>query len=613
MIVAGAFPRASSAGTNHQPTRRGELTRNGRPHDGRDLKGVAWQRLVAGVLLAASCILATASIASAETRTLKLYYLHTREKAEITYKKNGKYLPAGLKQLNYFLRDWRRNEPTKMDPRLFDAVWEVYQAAGGRDYIHVVSAYRSPATNSMLRKRGRGVAEKSQHMLGKAMDFFIPGVKLRDIRYAGLRIGAGGVGYYPTSGSPFVHIDVGNVRHWPKMSRTELAAVFPNGKTMHVPSDGKPLPGYETALASYQKRKGAGVSIASAETSKRSGGFFSRLFGGGADEEEESSGSFADAAPSRASKSVATARAPAPEAPLPGVTETEIPAPVEPPRAAEPEVKPAESAETIIAALPLRDVPRPMFAPRPSVDVGAPAAETELAQGESLVETPAPQAVAVVDNVPIPMARPAYKAPATQLAEAAGPTVANAMAARSSATKGELAIESIIAADSTARTVDGIPIPMARPQDPVVMAALAPTARSMNDATDAAKTGRVVLAGTKPASPRDALRGIEADPVATVSAGPTTTQKSAKPRAIDSRPDPKPVSKPVQTAMVNRAMSVERALSAKPDGKSFAVRSLRSAPAEVYTAGFQQNAAPNPQRFSGKAVTFMPVAKFDAN
>ena len=611
MIVAGAVLRASSAGTNHQPTRRGELTRNGRPHDGRVFEGVAWQRLVAGVLLAASCLLATASIASAETRTLKLYYLHTREKAEITYKKDGKYLASGLKQLNYFLRDWRRNEPTKMDPRLFDAVWEVYRAVGGRDYIHVVSGYRSPATNSMLRKRGRGVAEKSQHMQGKAMDFFIPGVKLRDIRYAGLRLGAGGVGCYPTSGSPFVHIDVGNVRHWPKMSRTELAAVFPHGKTMHVPSDGKPLPGYELALASYQKRKGAGVSIASAETTKRSGGFFSRLFGGGADEEEESGTSFAEAAPSRASKTVATARAPA--APLPGVTEAEAPAPAEPAQAAEPEVKPAETAETIIAALPLRDVPRPMFAPRPSVDVGPAAAETELAQGESLVETPELQAVAAVDNVPIPMARPAYKAPATQLAEAAGPSVATAMAARSSATKGELAIESIIAADSTARTVNGIPIPMARPQHPVVVAALAPTGESMTDETGAAKSGRAVLAGTKPASPRDALRGIEADPVAAVNAGPTTTQKSSKPRAVDSRPDPKPVSKPVQTAMVNRAMSVERSLSAKPDGKSFAVRSLRSAPAEVYTAGFQQNAAPNPQRFSGKAVTFMPVAKFEAN
>ena len=115
--------------------------------------------------------------ASAETRTLKLYFVHTKEKAEIIFKRNGRYDAAGLKQINQFLRDWRRNEPTKMDPRLFDLVWEAYQSVGARDYIHVVSAYRSPATNSMLRSRSKGVAQKSQHMLGKAMDFYIPGVR----------------------------------------------------------------------------------------------------------------------------------------------------------------------------------------------------------------------------------------------------------------------------------------------------------------------------------------------------------------------------------------------------------------------------------------------------
>ena len=78
------------------------------------------------------------------------------EKAEITFKRNGRYDQAGLKKINMFLRDWRRNEPTKMDPRLLDLVWEVYRAVGARDYIHVVSAYRSPATNSMLRSRSQG-------------------------------------------------------------------------------------------------------------------------------------------------------------------------------------------------------------------------------------------------------------------------------------------------------------------------------------------------------------------------------------------------------------------------------------------------------------------------
>src|SRR5690606_1211978 len=135
---------------------------------------------------------AAASVAQAETRTLKLYFIHTREKAEITFKRNGRYDQAGLKKINNFLRDWRRNEPTKMDPRLLDLVWEVYQKVGARDYIHVVSAYRSPQTNSMLRSRSKGVAKKSQHMLGKAMDFYIPGVSLKTLRNTGLAAQGGG-------------------------------------------------------------------------------------------------------------------------------------------------------------------------------------------------------------------------------------------------------------------------------------------------------------------------------------------------------------------------------------------------------------------------------------
>ncbi|HTV70687.1 MAG TPA: DUF882 domain-containing protein, partial [Rhizobiaceae bacterium] len=139
-------------------------------------------------MLSVGLLAASQATASAETRTLKLYYTHTGERAEITFKRNGRYDAAGLKKLNQFLRDWRRNEPTKMDPRLFDVVWEAYRASGARDYIHVVSAYRSPATNSLLRSRSSGVAEKSQHMLGKAMDFFIPGVPLKTLRDSGLRI-----------------------------------------------------------------------------------------------------------------------------------------------------------------------------------------------------------------------------------------------------------------------------------------------------------------------------------------------------------------------------------------------------------------------------------------
>ncbi|MDR9773486.1 DUF882 domain-containing protein [Rhizobium hidalgonense] len=233
-------------------------------------------------LFALPALVGSASFASAEDRALKLFFTHTGERATITYKRDGKFDPKGLAQINRFLRDWRRNEPTRMDPRLLDLVWEVYKRSGGKDYIHIVSAYRSPTTNNMLRNRSRstGVAKKSQHMLGKAMDFYVPGVKLATLRATAMQLQVGGVGYYPTSGSPFVHLDVGNVRAWPRMSRQELARIFPNGQTMHLPADGRPLPGYNQAVANYKKRSGgAAIQIASsagededASASTRSGG-----------------------------------------------------------------------------------------------------------------------------------------------------------------------------------------------------------------------------------------------------------------------------------------------------------------------------------------------------
>ena len=86
------------------------------------------------------------------------------------------------------------------------------------------------------------------------MDFYIPDVPLEQIRFAGLRLQRGGVGFYPTSGSPFVHLDTGSIRHWPRMTHDQLATVFPDGRTVHVPSDGVPLKGYELARAEIEKR-----------------------------------------------------------------------------------------------------------------------------------------------------------------------------------------------------------------------------------------------------------------------------------------------------------------------------------------------------------------------
>jgi uncharacterized protein YcbK (DUF882 family) len=232
--------------------------------------------LVALITLLGSSGLETA-VANGDTRTLSLHHIHTEEDITITYKRDGRYDEDAQKKLDHFLRDWRKDEDVRMDPRLFDVIWEVSREVGRDKVIYVVCGYRSPSTNAMLRRRSSGVAEFSQHTLGKAMDLYIPGASLEQLRDAGLRLQRGGVGYYPSSGSPFVHLDVGSVRHWPAMTHDQLARVFPNGRTVHVPSDGRPLPGYALALADLEKRgssppsqtslnaaQAAGVEVASA-------------------------------------------------------------------------------------------------------------------------------------------------------------------------------------------------------------------------------------------------------------------------------------------------------------------------------------------------------------
>ena len=213
-------------------------------------------RLLVAALMSITIIMPQAVIpaTAASERALYLYYTHTKETARIVFKRNGQYVKSGLTELNQFLRDWRRNEPAKMDPRLFDLIWEVYQEVGASQPVHVVSAYRSPKTNAMLRASSSGVAENSQHTKGNAMDFFIPGVSLPRLRAAAMRKQVGGVGYYPTSGSPFVHLDTGSVRAWPRMTRAQLKEIFPDGRTMHLPTDGKPLSqeGYQIALAQWK-------------------------------------------------------------------------------------------------------------------------------------------------------------------------------------------------------------------------------------------------------------------------------------------------------------------------------------------------------------------------
>jgi uncharacterized protein YcbK (DUF882 family) len=246
--------------------------------------------------------------ASGDTRTLSFHHTHSDEDLTVTFKRNGRYDEDALKQINHFLRDWRSQDETTMDRHLFDILWEVYRDVDGKQPIQIISAYRSPATNAMLRHRSAhtGVARFSQHMLGHAMDFFIPNVPLEQIRFAGLRLQRGGVGFYPTSGSPFVHLDTGGIRHWPRMTHDQLARVFPDGRTVHVPSDGNPLPGYELALADIQHR----------DANEQAGSFANKpsllasLFRGRqAAEEDDEAGSAANNGPAAAKTLVSMASA----------------------------------------------------------------------------------------------------------------------------------------------------------------------------------------------------------------------------------------------------------------------------------------------------------------
>ena len=232
------------------------------------------------LLAGAACALGPRTAAASDgTRSLTFHHTHTSETATITFRRDGRYDEEALNQLNWLLRDWRVDTPVKMDPRLFDILWEVYRESGSREPIHVISAYRSPATNGMLRQRSRGVSEHSQHMSGKAMDVRLPDVDPARLRAIAMRLQYGGVGYYASSN--FVHIDTGSVRAWPRMSEEQLARLFPDGKTVHLPPSGKPLPGYEQARAEIAARDGTsgGAVYAGATGGPNLLSFLGRMFG----------------------------------------------------------------------------------------------------------------------------------------------------------------------------------------------------------------------------------------------------------------------------------------------------------------------------------------------
>jgi uncharacterized protein YcbK (DUF882 family) len=148
----------------------------------------------------------------APSRSLSFEHLHTGESLSVVYRTGSTHLPEGLARLNEFLRDHRTGEMHPIDPALFDLLYEVRTTLAVRAPFQIISGYRSPETNRMLRAQGRGVASSSLHVKGKAIDLRLPGTDTRKIREVAVELKRGGVGYYAES--DFVHLDTGRVRTW---------------------------------------------------------------------------------------------------------------------------------------------------------------------------------------------------------------------------------------------------------------------------------------------------------------------------------------------------------------------------------------------------------------
>lgn len=462
-------------------------------------------------------VVASTAPAFAESRTLDLYNAHTRERLTITFKKNGRYIPSALAELNHFLRDWRRNEQIKMDPRLFDTVWELYSKSGASQPIHVVCGYRALATNEMLRSRSGGVAKHSQHTQGKAMDMFIPGVSINRLREIGMKMQHGGVGWYPTSGSPFVHIDVGNVRAWPRMTRAQLVRLFPDGKTVHLPSDGKPLAGYQQALAELKRNgsvRSTAVASADDDTPRKGGGLLAMLFGGGEEDAEQEIQAASNKAPAK-KKPVEAAKPAATTATVVRTKPADVPA--------EPAPAPVVVPPPVVVAAA---VPKPTPAPeRPEPQQPTSLAEATLpAETPKPEETPAPVAVAAAEPAPIPMAKPEIAIEVAALTPAPLPPRSRAELLPEPETTMALAAAPLPAAPSL------VPLPPAEPANaqmalaevahdttPLSGSASALGYASATAATNAAAPQRPALRVASLAPPPAATRGLtvgQADPLA---------------------------------------------------------------------------------------------------
>ena len=173
--------------------------------------------LKAGMLAVSGCIFPYTAFGALKEqlppdRSLSLYSLHTGESLKTFYWSQGKYISEALVDINYILRDHRTGEIESIDKRLLHLLYAIGKRLETKDPFKIVSGYRSPSTNTLLRKRSSGVAKGSLHQQGKAVDIRVPGCELSSLRNAAIALKGGGVGYY--SSSNFVHVDVGRVRYW---------------------------------------------------------------------------------------------------------------------------------------------------------------------------------------------------------------------------------------------------------------------------------------------------------------------------------------------------------------------------------------------------------------
>ncbi len=179
-------------------------------HARRQMLGRAAKLAVAGAALP---FVQPALAAVPTARDLAFDHTHTRESIELVYAIGGEYVTGALSTLNHFMRDHYSGKVGHIDPALFDLLHRIRLSVGRETPFEVISCYRAPETNARLKRtRGGGVATRSLHMDGKAIDIRMPGLALVDLRDAALSLRLGGVGFYPRE--QFVHVDTGRVRNW---------------------------------------------------------------------------------------------------------------------------------------------------------------------------------------------------------------------------------------------------------------------------------------------------------------------------------------------------------------------------------------------------------------